>query len=148
MRFTVILVDSLFFIPAVVLLISFFENSMNVKSHSLNTFFLFIMIIKPDILLIDHGHFQYNTLVVGLIIYSIYFMLTDQTYLCCILFTIAINCKQMATYYCLAFPCALIGIAMQKHRHNKKKILLKIVAYATIVVCTTLIMWIPWLGNM
>lgn len=84
---------------------------------------MFIILIKPDIVLIDHGHFQYNSLVLGLVIASIYFMLSGQTYLCCFLFTIAINCKQMATYYCLGFPCALIGLAMLKYRTKGIKIL-------------------------
>ena len=93
------------------------------KNDALGIMGIFIILIKPDIILIDHGHFQYNSLVLGLIIFSIYFMLTGQSYICCFLFTIAINCKLMSTYYCLGFPCALIGLAMQKYRTKKIKVL-------------------------
>ncbi len=65
--------------------------------------------MKPDLILIDHGHFQYNSLIIGLILGGFHCILTGHYYMCCLLFTIAIHSKQMAVYYALAFLAALVG---------------------------------------
>lgn len=148
MRFSVLLIDSLLLIPSMVLLVHLMEENLHFKNKTITLMSVFMLLIKPDIILIDHGHFQYNSLVLGLTLYSIYFMLTRQTYLCCLLFTIAINCKQMATYYCLGFPFALIGLSLHRYRTQRLKVWKDIIIFAIIVLSVTFVMWLPWLGSM
>ncbi len=115
MRFTVLLVDLLFIFPPVYLLIAKKKNVMVNMA-------LFFVLIKPDAILIDHGHFQYNSLILGLILYAFYFLINGQFYLCCIFYTISIHAKQMAVYYSLAFFAGLIGVTLRKYRFNRKKV--------------------------
>ena len=109
---------------------------------------ILVILLKPDIILIDHGHFQYNSIVLGLILYSIYFMFNRNRYLCCFLFSIALNCKQMATYYALGFPCALIGLSLHQNKGRRHKVIQEIIVFAIIVISTFFILWLPWIRSM
>lgn len=106
------------------------------------------VLIKPDLILVDHGHFQYNCLMLGLILYAFYCMITNRRYLCCLLFTIAINCKLMSVYFSLAFFAGLLGITIRKYgRSRKSNIMGECIYYAIIVVFTTVLLWLPWIGS-
>jgi alpha-1,3-glucosyltransferase len=77
------------------------------------------LLLKPDAILIDHGHFQYNALVLGLVLLAVACLLNGKNYLACFFFTIALHSKQMAAYYSLAFLAALLGLAYQNNRTRK-----------------------------
>lgn len=141
MRFSVLLVDAIFLIPPIVLL----SKEMNKRIGYL---LILVVLLKPDVILIDHGHFQYNSLILGLILLSFYFLLNKRYYLVCILYTIAVHSKQMATYYSLAFLAALVGLTFKEYYHNKVKIIAELAKYASIVVAVSLIIWAPWINSM
>ncbi len=119
MRTTVLLVDFIFLIPPLYLLALELSPVKN-RNNSLFISLIICIFLKPDQILIDHGHFQYNCLILGLIMYSFYFMITERRYLACFLYTIAINSKLMAVYYSLAFFAGLIGISWRKFGRNRK----------------------------
>ena len=110
MRFSVFLIDSVLLLPSIYLVCKHISPVRH-RNPALFLASLAIVIFKPDQILIDHGHFQYNSLMLGLIVLAFYCMITDRTYLCCIVFTLAINCKLMSVYYSLAFFAALIGLS-------------------------------------
>jgi alpha-1,3-glucosyltransferase len=116
MRLTVLLVDILFLFPPIVLLSQYFNKH-------LPQLLLVVVLLKPDAILIDHGHFQYNSLILGLILMAFYCLLTKRYYLACVLYTLTVHAKQMAVYYSLAFLAALVGLAFQDYRFNRPKIL-------------------------
>lgn len=147
MRATVILVDCLFLMPAIYLVAQ--ECSpLKYRNKYLFNASIFIMLIKPDLILIDHGHFQYNCLMLGLILYAFYFMITGRRYLCCFVYTLAINAKLMSVYFSLAFLAGLVGITARKlGRSRREKIIGECIYYAIIVTVTTLLLWLPWLGS-
>lgn len=148
MRATVLLTDCLFLIPSLYLLATQLSPLRN-RNHSLFICFLLAILLKPDQILIDHGHFQYNCLILGLILYSFYFMITQRRYLACFLYTIAINSKLMAVYYSLAFFAGLVGISWKRYGRNRgSKAIGEWVVYGGIVVITTLALWIPWMTSM
>jgi alpha-1,3-glucosyltransferase len=74
--------------------------------------FFLIAMAQPAILLIDHGHFQYNTTALGLALWSFYFM-TKAGFRNCVvgsfLFCCALSFKQMTLYYAPAVFCYLLG---------------------------------------
>jgi alpha-1,3-glucosyltransferase len=146
MRFTTLLTDLLFLIPALTLLISHTSPFHKPPTH---LFFasVLLVLLKPDIILIDHGHFQYNSVALGLIIYSIYCVLTDRLYLCCVLFTLAINTKQMSAYYCLGFPAVLVGRTLIRYSRQYGKVRLRVLVFGVIVVGVCAVLWIPWLHH-
>ena len=141
MRLTCLLVDMICLFPPMYLLSSIFQRK-------LPQLLLLLFLIKPDAILIDHGHFQYNSLILGLILLSFYCMLNQQYYLTCLLFTITIHSKQMAVYYSLAFLSALIGLTYQQLKYDRAKFMSELLKYATIVVVVSIAIWAPWMGSL
>jgi len=139
MRFTALLVDIAFLFPPIILLSRQF-------SRNTSTLLLLVFLIKPDSILIDHGHFQYNSLILGLILFAFYCLLNSKFYLTCFFFTLALHSKQMSSYYALAFFAGLLGSTFQFY-HNKTKVLVECIKYALIVFLVSLAIWLPWLGN-
>lgn len=60
-----------------------------------------MLLFSPCILLIDHGHFQYNSIGLGLFLLSFYYLKSNQYVISSILFVLSLNFKQMALYYSL-----------------------------------------------
>lgn len=69
MRFTSLLVDIICLFPPVYLLSTLLQKNVP-------QLLLLIVLLKPDAILIDHGHFQYNSLILGLILLGFYCILT------------------------------------------------------------------------
>jgi alpha-1,3-glucosyltransferase len=71
-----------------------------------------IATLQPALILVDHGHFQYNTVALGLALWSFYFMTRPQFSNCVwgsILFVLALSFKQMTLYYAPAVFSYLLG---------------------------------------
>ncbi len=96
---------------------AYYELS-SIESDSLFT--LLIVLINPTIVLIDHGHFQYNCICLGLTQLAVYFLLKSESvklkWLTCasILFCMALNYKQMELYHALPFFFYLLGLSLFK----------------------------------
>lgn len=114
MRFSALAVDFLFLFPPIYLLSNYLERRMG-------ELFMLIVLLKPDVILIDHGHFQYNSLILGLILLGFYLMLKGHWYAVCVVFTLAVHAKQMAVYYALAFLAGLVGLTYQQCRFDRAK---------------------------
>lgn len=140
MRFTVLLVDMVFLIPALVLVSKQFNRHIS-------NLLLVTLLIKPDVLLIDHGHFQYNSLILGLTLLAFHCLLNKKYYLVCLLYTVAVHAKQMATYYSLGFLAALLGLTIREYRHNRTKLMVELGKYGLIVVGVSLAIWAPWINH-
>ena len=122
MRLTTLLVDLIFLFPPIYLISTKlpWTSHVSIKTLSLIAFLGFLL--KPDLILIDHGHFQYNSLILGLILSAFYLLLNGNYYSCCLFFTIAIGSKQMAFYFSLAFFAALVGVTLRDYRQRTAKI--------------------------
>lgn len=72
-----------------------------------------IALLQPSIILIDHGHFQYNTVALGLSLWGFYYMTQSSFYPNCIIgsifFCLALSFKQMTLYYAPAVFFYLLG---------------------------------------
>ena len=85
----------------------------------------------------------------GLILYAFYCLLTAKYYWCCIIYTVALNCKLMSVYFSLAFMAALIGLTAKKYGINQKsKIIKQCIIYGIIVITATFIIWLPWMRSL
>jgi alpha-1,3-glucosyltransferase len=140
MRLSTLLVDMVFLLPPLILL----SKELNKRISYL---LILVVLLKPDAILIDHGHFQYNSLILGLILLAFYFILKQKYYHVCLLYTVAVHSKQMATYYSLAFLAALVGLTVQKYKHNRIKMIVEHLKYALIVIGVSLIVWAPWINH-
>jgi alpha-1,3-glucosyltransferase len=114
-------------------------------------FFLLAM-AQPAILLIDHGHFQYNTTALGISLWSFYFMSRPDFRNCVIgsfLFCCALSFKQMTLYYAPAVFCYLLGRCFAPTTANaleqgRKFIFSRFIALGGLVLVTFALLWWPF----
>jgi len=143
MRMSVIVSDILFFVSAVFVFfnIAYPKQTWNVKITA-----IFCMLINPLFIIIDHGHFQYNCVALGLALWSINAMCTHHYYVGSVLFVMSIAFKQMSLFYALPFFFYCIGIALKEQRENKKNALFIICMFGVVVVMTFIIIFAPWIS--
>lgn len=70
------------------------------------------VLMQPATMLIDHGHFQYNTVMLGLMLASMSSMLAGRHLWSCVYFVAALGFKQMALFYAPAVFAYLLGICV------------------------------------
>jgi alpha-1,3-glucosyltransferase len=125
--------------------------------------------IQPAIILIDHGHFQYNTVSMGLALWSFHFMtkgFDDKTRVktdndvghfsnCVagsIFFCLALNFKQMTLYYAPAVFAYLLGrcfvrqniVTDMKRSTVNGQVVKRFAALGVTVILTFLALWWPF----
>lgn len=115
MRYTVLVADLLFFIPSVLLYFYYVLPSiMNNKSQISGFYSACLTLTYPGLILIDHGHFQYNCISLGLYLSGVNFLLLEWDMLGSILFCLAIGYKQMELYHALPIFFFLLSNCIYK----------------------------------
>lgn len=137
MRHTVLFGDVLIFFPAILTFVCIVYRVLS-PGDKLCTCFL--LLISPGLILIDHGHFQYNSISLGLTLWGVIAAITRRNLICCVAFSLALNYKQMELYHAVPFFCFLLGRALQ---HNKW--LWKVLQYGIYVITTFIICWLPFI---
>ena len=112
MRATVIFSDLLCYGTAVLRLTTMAPSTRQQRPAALSIWTAALALAQPAVLLIDHGHFQYNTVALGLGLWAFYFM-TRHSFQNCIvgsvLFCLALSFKQTTLYYAPAVFFYLLG---------------------------------------
>ncbi|QLQ82206.1 hypothetical protein HG537_0G04610 [Torulaspora globosa] len=122
MRFTVILSEALFYIPAVVYFTKWLGKHRN--QSPIGQFITAATILfQPSLMLIDHGHFQYNCVMLGLTVYAINSLLEEFYAAAAVCFVLSICFKQMALYYAPIFFAYLLSKALFSPRFNFPRLL-------------------------
>jgi len=106
LRFTVIVLDLLIYVPAVVF---FCRRWWKSRSHRTQAIAVLMLLFQPSLILIDHGHFQYNSVMLGLTLWSINLFHMGYDVLGAIVFVLSMGFKQMALYYAPAIFGYLFG---------------------------------------
>eukprot|EP01080_Neovahlkampfia_damariscottae_P001594 gene1594-12719_t len=114
MRLSVIISDLVYLSSCIFFILSTYEEDEQFIG-------LLLLLIQPGLILIDNGHFQYNSVCLGLFIYSITFILNDNPYLGSLFFCLSLNFKQIRKYK-----------------------ILKIIKIGCIVILTFSILWFPF----
>ncbi|KAK6596869.1 ALG8 glycosyltransferase family ALG6 [Botrytis cinerea] len=98
MRATVIISEYLVFVPAAVIFVRRLSKlqAVNIWTASIA---LTAILMQPGSILIDHAHFQYNTVMLGLVLASMSSVLAGRYMWSCVFFVMALGFKQMALYY-------------------------------------------------
>lgn len=99
-----------------------------------------IILSQPALVLIDHGHFQYNSVSLGLALWGIVAVVRDWEVCGSIVFCLALNYKQMELYHSLPFFCYLLGKAKRKEKPYFAITKLGLAVIFTFCAC-----WIPFL---
>lgn len=108
MRATVYVSEHLVYVPAVIICVRNLAKLHTINSWE-STIALTAILMQPATILIDHGHFQYNTVMLGLIVAAISSMIAGRNLWACIFFVGALGFKQMALFYALIVAAYLAG---------------------------------------
>ena len=111
MRATVLVSEYLTYIPAVVILERNIARAQGVNTWE-SSVALVAILLQPAIMLIDHGHFQYNTVMLGLTLAALSSMMTGRLLWGCVFFVSALCFKQMALYFAPAIFAYLLGVCV------------------------------------
>jgi alpha-1,3-glucosyltransferase len=113
----------------------------------------FIIMSQPAIILIDHGHFQYNTVALGLSLWAFQFVtksyrnntsIMDGIY-GSILFCTALSFKQMTLYYAPAVFFFLLGQCWGNPPRNLFRFVSRILVLGITVISSFFLLWWPFI---
>lgn len=111
MRATVIVSEYLIYIPAAVIFVRRLSKLQGVNTW-VASIALAAILMQPGTILIDHVHFQYNTVMLGLVLASMSSVLAGRLMWSCVFFVLALGFKQMALYYAPAMFAYLLGVCI------------------------------------
>ncbi|KAG2705265.1 hypothetical protein I3760_05G044000 [Carya illinoinensis] len=143
MRWTVLSSDALVFFPAVFYFVFVYYSG---RPHGQKTdiaWHIAIMLLSPCLILIDHGHFQYNYISLGLTVGAVAAVHSNKELVACFLFSLALNHKQMTAYFAPAFFSHLFGKCLR--RRNP---LLEVFKLGLVVLGTFALVWWPYVHSM
>ncbi|KAL4160047.1 hypothetical protein PRNP1_000618 [Phytophthora ramorum] len=136
MRASVLLCDIALFIPAIYCVARAFYGT---QQWTQRTAFLLLILLQPAVLLIDHGHFQYNNVCLGFTALGVALILQGNEFLGSICYCLALNFKQMALYYAPAFGVFLLARCIYR-----KMCILHLIKLVVAVIATFALMWFPF----
>lgn len=162
MRYSVIVSDAVFLLPAAYAVARAWHASERVRSRTRTqrnatpananananarvAWAFATFATSPAQILVDHGHFQYNGISLGLTMYAVAAVLRDRDVLGSILFACALNHKQMSAYFAPAFFAHLLGKCLSRARNPSARARAAAVArLGAAVVGTFVIVWAPF----
>ncbi|XP_057462395.1 probable dolichyl pyrophosphate Man9GlcNAc2 alpha-1,3-glucosyltransferase [Actinidia eriantha] len=142
MRWTVLSSDVLIFFPAVFYFVIAYYFATQSGRKSDVAWHIAMILLNPCLILIDHGHFQYNCISLGLIVGAAAAILYSKDLLACFLFSLALNHKQMSAYFAPAFFSYLLGKCL-KCRNP----LFEVLKLGLVVTGTFALVWLPYLQS-
>lgn len=141
MRTTVLIADLLVYIPAVVVYCCRLKETSTKKKITS----LLCILLYPGLILIDYGHFQYNSVSLGFALWGVLGVSCDWDLLGSLAFCLAINYKQMELYHSLPFFCFLLGKCLKKGIRGKGFVLFIKLAFT--VVLSLSLCWLPFFAE-
>ncbi|KER30816.1 hypothetical protein T265_02855 [Opisthorchis viverrini] len=145
MRYTVLLADLFIFVPSV---LCFFHKCLPriLSQPSVSPFYSCCLVfLYPGLILVDHGHFQYNCVSLGLFVAAVGLILSDRDILGTIMFCLALGYKQMELYHALPLFFYLLGKCF---RSSFTSGFFKLLYLSMTVSVTFIVMFLPFLSNM
>ncbi|KAI2808937.1 Glucosyltransferase-like protein [Blomia tropicalis] len=139
MRSTVLLSDLLIYISALFCYWKSIDNNGSFFRQSL---------IAPSLILIDYGHFQYNCISLGFLLWTIVLLQNQQDIIAGIIFCLALNYKQMALYYSLPIFFYLLKRCLDSSRLNLVSMFVKLSTLSIAVLTTFALLWLPYLSSL
>jgi len=90
MRTILILLELIFLVPP---LIKVLTELYPKQSASTRRMFQFIILMIPPFIFIDHGHFQPNSVMHGLVLWGVYYMMRNKIEYAVVFMALAVNFK-------------------------------------------------------
>ncbi|KAL3461247.1 ALG6, ALG8 glycosyltransferase family-domain-containing protein [Aspergillus heterothallicus] len=133
MRATVIVSEYLVYIPAIVTFLRRYSRMQAVPVWSASIA-LSAILLQPATILVDHGHFQFNTVMLGLFVASLDAIMAGRMLWACIFFVGALGFKQMALYYAPIMFAFLLGVCFVPRFRPVRLLCISLVTVATFAV--------------
>ena len=111
MRATVVVSEYLIYIPAMVIFLRRYARDNQIHPWNASIALLAVL-MQPATILIDHGHFQYNVVMLGFGVATLECLLAGRALWASIFFVAALGYKQMALYYAPAIFAYMLGICL------------------------------------
>lgn len=139
MRATVIVSEYIVYIPAAITFNRKLAQQRGVSKWE-SSIALTAILMQPATILIDHAHFQYNTVMLGSVVASMSSLLSDRYMWACVFFVSALCFKQMALYYAPAMFAYLVGVCLLAKLHVGR-----FVGIAIVTILSFVLMFAPLL---
>lgn len=149
MRFSCLISELVIYVPAVMHLTSYLGGRKENMSRIHQIVVLTLIFCQPCLTLIDNGHFQFNSVMLGLFLFSVIDLLKGNLILASIWFICSILFKQMALYY----SPFIFAFILSKLFTPKKSIPAtiasfqfgKLIVVGLTVILTTIVILLPFL---
>uniref|UniRef100_A0A8C2KVS7 Alpha-1,3-glucosyltransferase n=1 Tax=Cyprinus carpio TaxID=7962 RepID=A0A8C2KVS7_CYPCA len=141
MRATVLFTDILIYIPAVLLYCFYFCDGSSKQKVAT----ALCILLYPGLILIDYGHFQYNSVSLGLALWGILGLGLGWDLFGSLAFTLALNYKQMELYHSLPFFCYLLGKCIKQGLTGRG--FFQLAKISLTVLVTFALCWMPFLSD-
>ncbi|KAF9366906.1 Glucosyltransferase-like protein [Mortierella sp. NVP85] len=139
MRSTVLVLEFLVYFTSIIAFTNiWFANKSWTRKHTA----LVLILLQPGLILIDDGHFQYNAVMLGLVVWSVNCFLVDRDVIGSVFFCGALMFKQMALYFAPAVFAYLFGKCF---RQGFFGFFWKLFKLGATVLIMTGVMFDPWL---
>ena len=165
MRRSVLACDVMIFMPA-----AWACAAAGAPKGALRLGFFALLCALPPLVLVDHGHFQYNCVSLGLALWAMHAAMAGRPLATCAAFSLALNFKQMSLYLAPAFFCYLLagcvrpaarggGAAAWRLRRGQQgggglgrvrwacAAAVRVARLGGAVLCTFALCWLPFLGS-
>ena len=143
MRATVLVSEYLVYIPAVIIFNRRFARLCGVNSWE-SSVALVAILMQPATMIVDHAHFQYNTVMLGFVLASVSSFLAGRRLWGCVFFVAALSFKQMALYFAPAIFAYLLGVCFQPRIDLRR-----FMSIATVTLASFSLVFAPlWLGSL
>ncbi|KZF23729.1 glycosyltransferase family 57 protein [Xylona heveae TC161] len=133
MRATVIISEYLIYIPAIIVFFRHFRRREAVDTWE-SSIALLAFLMQPATILTDHGHFQYNTVMLGFFLAALSNILAGRLLWSCIFFVAALGFKQMALYYAPPIFAYLLGVSVIPRLHLSRFLGIAIITILSFVL--------------
>uniref|UniRef100_A0A2M4APX2 Alpha-1,3-glucosyltransferase n=1 Tax=Anopheles triannulatus TaxID=58253 RepID=A0A2M4APX2_9DIPT len=151
MRNTVLLIDAILYVPAILLALHYVPGA-GARPSSSSWLPLALAVLYPGQILIDNGHFQYNNVSLALFVLAAVAIGCWRAPLSgAVLFCLALNYKQMELYHALPFFFQLLRHCFESSSDPWHRLVTGIKRLAVLgvtVLGTFAVIWLPWLGSL
>lgn len=107
MRTALIILELIALVPPLLkLLVALYPKA----STTTRRLYLCLYLTLPSLIFVDHGHFQPNSAMHGMVLWAVYFMITARIEWAVVFMVGAVNFKQMALYFGMPFAFMTLGM--------------------------------------
>ncbi|KAI8639848.1 glycosyl transferase [Parasitella parasitica] len=139
MRSTVFVSEAMIYMPAVLVFCQVVYGSNGyLKKHMAAV----LILMQPALIMIDHAHFQFNSVMLGFTLWAINCFMTKRFVSGSVFFCLSLGFKQMALYYAPAVFAFLLGRCF-----TERNGVVLFVKLGVSVIVTFGVLFYPWLSS-